>query len=159
MKKTIFVLALLAGGAVASGAMACPDYNQSGPGGDLSGSQLAKGVSYNVTAGGDNYIWDCPNVRPNTDRGAGYFPTPPDFTFSISGMEGRQLVIAVQSNCDAALLINTASANWYYDDDDNGNSDPRIVLTRPANGWLDIWVGTYDGQFCDAVLQMQSFRR
>lgn len=74
-------------------------------------------------------------------------------------MAGNQLVIAVQSRCDAALLINTGSATWYYDDDDNGNQDPKIVLTRPADGWLDIWVGTYDGQYCDAVLQMQTFRR
>jgi hypothetical protein len=157
MKKVLACLFASVG--FASAAAACPDFNQSGAGGSISGSQLRSGVAYNVTAGGDNYIWNCPNVRPGTDQGAGYFPTPPDFTFDLSGMSGHQLVIAVQSNCDAALLINTASVNWYYDDDDNGNQDPKIVLTRPANGYLDIWVGTYDGQYCDAVLQMQTFRR
>ena len=98
-------------------------------------------------------------MRPGTDRGAGYFLTVPNFTFALSGMRGNQLVIGLQSNCDAALLINTASVNWYEDDDDNGNQDPKIVLTRPADGYLDIWVGTSDGRYCDAVLQMQACRR
>jgi hypothetical protein len=55
-------------------------------------------------------------------------------------------------------LINTASVNWYYDDDDNGDLDPKIVLTRPADGYLDIWVGTYDGAYCDAILSLETFK-
>ena len=110
-------------------------------------------------AGGDNYIWDCRNVQPGTDTGAGYFPTAPDFSFQLSNMAPYQLVVSVVSECDAALLINTASANWYYDDDDNGNYDPRIVLTRPANGRIDVWIGTYDGEYCNAQLQLETFDR
>lgn len=68
-------------------------------------------------------------------------------------------MISVVSRCDSALLINTASGSWYYDDDDNGNLDPRIVLTRPLDGQIDIWVGTYDGDFCDAQLRMETFYR
>jgi hypothetical protein len=67
------------------------------------------------------------------------------------------LHIRVVSQCDAALLINTASATWYYDDDANGNLDPLIVLTDPADGFIDIWVGTYDGSFCKAVLELETF--
>lgn len=74
-------------------------------------------------------------------------------------MSGHTLVISVVSRCDAALLINTGNRNWFYDDDDNGNLDPRIVLTRPSNGIIDVWVGTYDGEYCDAVLSMETFRR
>ena len=55
------------------------------------------------------------------------------------------------------LLINTGSANWYYDDDDNGNMDPKITLTYPSDGYLDVWVGTYDGQYCDATLRLETF--
>ncbi len=143
----------------ASAAFACPDFNQSGPGGDLSGQELRSGVAYSVTAGGENQISKCRNVDPQTDTGPGYFTTVPDFTFLLSGMRNHQLVIAVQSDCDAALLINTGAVGWYYDDDDNGNQDPKIVLTRPSDGYLDVWVGTYDGQVCDAVLQLQTFRR
>ncbi|MBI1416664.1 MAG: hypothetical protein GC146_05510 [Limimaricola sp.] len=152
-------LALFAMFGLATSVAACPDYNQYGDTYQATGYQLRTPRLFNVTAGGDSYIWNCPNVRPRTDRGAGYFPTPPDFSFDLSGMGGYQLVISVRSNCDAALLINTGSANWYYDDDDNGNQDPRIVLTRPSNGWLDVWIGTYDGNYCDAQLRMETFPR
>ncbi len=153
----IFVMAAIATVGFSGAAVACPDFTLSGPGADLSGSQMRGGVSYRVQAGGDSYVWDCPNVQPGTDRGAGYFTSRPDFTFSLSGMGGRRLAVSVVSQCDAALLINTASANWYYDDDDNGNYDPKITLTRPADGYLDVWIGTYDGAVCDAVLTLQTY--
>ncbi|MCW1951108.1 MAG: hypothetical protein KIH44_007060 [Octadecabacter sp.] len=141
-------------------AQACPDYriwgNESY---NANGAQLRRRQDFNVVAGGENYIWNCRGVNPGTDQGAGYFTTTPDFSFDLSNMGGLQLVISVVSRCDAALLINTASVNWYYDDDDNGNLDPRIVLTRPANGIIDIWVGTYDGEYCDAVLSLETFSR
>lgn len=157
MKRILLTAIAWAG--LAGAAAACPDFNQYGETYQASGQQLRTARSFNVTAGGDQYIWNCPNIRPGTDQGAGYFTTPPDFTFELSGMAGLKLVIDVVSNCDSALLVNTASANWYYDDDDNGNLDPKIVLTRPVDGYLDIWVGTYDGQYCDAVLKLEAFRR
>lgn len=157
MKRIVLVLFAWLG--LTTAAVACPDYNQYGETYNASGQQLRTPRGFNVVAGGDQYIWNCPNVRPGTDRGAGYFTTPPDFTFNLSGMAGLKLVISVTSQCDSALLVNTASANWYYDDDDNGNLDPKITLTRPVDGYLDIWVGTYDGQYCDAVLRMETFRR
>jgi len=45
-----------------------------------------------------------------------------------------------------------------YDDDDNGNLDPKIRLTNPAaNGIYDIWIGTYNGATCDAQLIIETF--
>ena len=141
-------------------ALACPDYNIAPQASyQASGQQLYQKRGFDVVAGGNHYIWDCRHIRPGTDTGAGYFPAAPDFSFQLSGMNRYQLVISVISECDAALLINTASANWYYDDDDNGNLDPRIVLTRPINGRIDIWIGTYDGDYCNAQLQMETFDR
>lgn len=58
-------------------------------------------------------------------------------------MAAYELHIRVVSECDAALLINTASATWYYDDDDNGNLDPRIILTNPQDGPIHMTDG-YD---------------
>ncbi|PHQ78903.1 MAG: hypothetical protein COB65_13305 [Thalassobium sp.] len=158
MKRIFMVVVVFLGFGTA--AMACPDYTLWGNETyRLTGQQMYQEQAYRVTAGGQNYIWDCRNIRPGTDTGAGFFTTAPDFSFEISGMGGYQLAISVVSRCDSALLINTSSANWYYDDDDNGNLDPRIVLTRPANGILDVWVGTYDGEYCDAVLSLETFRR
>ena len=157
----MFLAALAAAFSFMAGtAQACPDFNQRAVEAyQASGPQLRQPAFFNVVAGGQNYIWNCPQIRPGTDQGAGYFPTQPDFSFDLSQMGGVQLVISVVSQCDAALLINTASVNWYYDDDDNGNFDPRIVLTRPANGRIDVWIGTYDGEYCNAQLRMETFAR
>lgn len=157
MLRSIFPIIVAVFG-FSSAALACPDFNLSPQASyQTSGQQLYSKRGFDVVAGGDNYIWNCPNVRPGTDTGAGYFPSSPDFSFQLSGMSPYQLVLSVVSECDAALLINTASANWYYDDDDNGNYDPRITLTRPADGRVDIWIGTFDGEYCDAQLQLETF--
>jgi len=141
-------------------ALACPDFSLAPQASyQASGKQLYATQGFDVVAGGSNYIWNCRNVQPGTDTGAGYFPSAPDFSFQLSDMSRYKLEVRVISECDAALLINTASANWYYDDDDNGNLDPKIVLTRPANGRIDIWIGTYDGEFCNAQLQLETFDR
>lgn len=156
----LFVLSVVAAFGWGGAAVACPDFNLSAVEAyQASGAQLRSPKTFTVVAGGDNYIWNCRNVRPNTDQGAGYFTSQPDFSFDLNGMGGLQLVISAISECDSALLINTGSATWYYDDDDNGNLDPRIVLTRPANGRIDIWMGTYDGEYCNARLQLETFSR
>ena len=156
----LFLIAVLSFFGFTGAVQACPDYTLWGSEAyNASGNQLRQRKDFNVVAGGENYIWNCRNIRPGTDQGAGYFTTAPDFSFDLSGMGGLQLVISVRSRCDAALLINTGNVNWFYDDDDNGNLDPRIVLTRPSNGIIDIWVGTYDGQYCDGVLSLETFRR
>ncbi|WP_296424154.1 hypothetical protein [Yoonia sp.] len=157
--KTIMLAALVAFGP-ATAAMACPDYSITpSESYRTSGPELYEPRTFNVVAGGDNYVWNCRHIRPGTDTGAGYFPSAPDFSFELSKMSRYQLVVSLESECDAALLINTASTNWFYDDDDNGNLDPRIVLTRPLDGRIDIWVGTYDGEYCDAQLTMETFDR
>jgi len=144
----------------AGGAAACPDFNiRANEAYQASGAQLRSPKAFNVVAGGENLIWNCPSIRPGTDQGAGYFTSQPDFSFELSGMGGLRLVISAISECDSALLINTASAGWYYDDDDNGNLDPKITLTRPANGRIDVWMGTFDGEYCNARLQLETFAR
>jgi len=142
-------------------AWACPDYSYTGATYHLTGNQLYTEQRYNVRAGGQYNILNCPNVRPRTDRGGGFVTQRPDFSFHLSGMGRYRLVISVVSQCDSILLINTGSVNWYYDDDDNRNSplDPLISLTRPSNGRLDVWVGTYDGEYCDATLSLETFYR
>lgn len=156
MTRILMALAMLLG--LAGAANACPDPQQWGSESfRASGDQLYQERRFNVVAGGENYIWNCRHIRPGTDSGAGYFTTQPDFTFELVNMASFQLVISVVSECDSALLINSGSGSWYYDDDDNGNLDPRISLSRPANGYLDVWVGTYDGQYCDAVLSLETF--
>lgn len=140
-------------------AQACPDYMLSGQTFQAAGSEFYAPRTFDVTAGGNTPLSACLNVNPLTDTGPGFVVDRPDFTFSLRGMGAYTLEISVISKCDAMLLVNTGRANWYYDDDDNGNYDPKIVLTRPSDGWLDIWIGTYDGQYCNAILKMETFYR
>ncbi|MEO9865099.1 MAG: hypothetical protein ABJO29_06995 [Yoonia sp.] len=157
--KTVILAAVAALG-FGSSAVACPNFNmQAAEAYSASGAQLRSPKTFSVVAGGENYVWNCSNVRPGTDQGAGYFTSQPDFSFTLSGMSGLRLVVSAVSECDSALLINTSSANWYYDDDDNGNLDPKIVLTRPVDGRIDVWMGTYDGEYCNAQLRMETFAK
>lgn len=154
-----FIFAVLISAAFIGHASACPDYRLSGEVYQLTGDQLWSPKMYNVRAGGSINIRDCPNVRPRTDQGRGFVVTRPDFTFNLSRMERYSLVVSVVSECDSVLLLNTGSASWYYDDDDNGNLDAKVILNSPSNGWLDVWIGTYNGDYCDAMLKLETFNR
>lgn len=143
---------------LATAAYACPDPNLYGDTYELHASDLYNPQSVALVAGGDRQIGNC-NLKYGSDRGTGFVTEEPDFSLKLSGMQNYKLAISVVSDCDAILLINTGAVNWYYDDDDNGNYDPMITLSRPSNGWLDIWVGTHNGALCDAVLTLETFKR
>jgi len=72
-------------------------------------------------------------------------------------MNGYRLVVSVLSDCDAALLVIRANSQWVYDDDSNGQADPRLELSNLGKGVLDVWVGTYNGEYCDATLTLETF--
>ena len=86
----------------------------------------------------------------------GFFTTQPDFTFNITNVRKYSLEIAVVSDCDSALLVNTPDGMWFYDDDSNGALDPFLSLTTVPDGWLGIWIGTYDGEYCNATLRLET---
>ncbi|WP_421703953.1 hypothetical protein [Aliiroseovarius sp.] len=143
---------------IAGAAGACPNYNLYGDTYELHGSDLYNPQSVRLQAGGNRSITGC-GIRFGSDRGRGYVTEAPDFSIRLSGMQRYSISFSVRSQCDSILLINTGAANWYYDDDDNGNYDAKITLTRPSNGWMDIWVGTHDGSVCDATLTLETFYR
>jgi hypothetical protein len=43
-------------------------------------------------------------------------------------MNGYRLEISVLSNCDAALLVNAADTQWFYDDDDSNGKRTRVLI-------------------------------
>lgn len=157
MNMRVLLSALFAA-MLATAAYACPNPNLYGDTYELHASDLYNPQSVALVAGGDRQIGNC-NLRFGSDRGTGFVTAEPDFSLNLSGMQNYKLAISVVSDCDAILLINTGAVNWYYDDDDNGNYDPMITLTRPSNGWMDIWVGTHNGVLCDAVLTLETFKR
>lgn len=147
-----FIMSCFAMIGLAGAAAACPDwrYNPTYGAYNLSQGQLNQGQSINLTAGGSIDWANCPHIRVGTDDGPGWFEQQPDLRFFVNGVEGRRLTIRITSACDSALLISTATDSWYYDDDDAGNLDAQIVLTNPRSGQIDVWAGTYNGEYCDA---------
>ena len=149
----ILAMAILPGAA-----LACPDYDLAARENyHVQAEWMREPLGFYVIAGGRFNLADCPDVTL-ADEAPGFFEDGPDFSFQLSGLAGRRLILSVRSECDAALLINTASGSWLYDDDGNPESegDPRIVLTRPADGRLDLWVGSHEAQGCRARLTLQA---
>jgi len=147
----LFAAAAIAAFSATGAAYACPDSSAWGATYSATGSDLYIPQSYFVTAGGSNSLTACGFVE------TGYVTSAPDFTFDLSRMQGYRLEVRVVSDCDAALLVNGPNGSWYYDDDSNGNSDPRINLSSVRSGYLDVWVGTYNGAYCNATLTLESF--
>jgi hypothetical protein len=137
--------------AISTAAAACPDYNQYGAEYSYSGADLYSSRQFSVVAGGDNNLQSC-----GFKNSPGYVMTAPDFSFDLYKMGGYDIEISVLSNCDSMLLVNDPNANWYYDDDSNGMSDPKIRISG-KDGYLDVWVGTYNGEYCDATLYLETF--
>ena len=140
---------------LSAAAFACPTYTMTGQSHNVSGPQLMAGQQWNVVAGGENNLRNCPQVGINR---TGYFISPPDFSFYMSQMNGYDLTTSVQGQggCDTALLLNDPTTRWHFDDDSGGRLQPRITLPQPANGRLDAWVGTYTGEYCNAEIRLQT---
>jgi hypothetical protein len=155
MQKLFFFVAILLAALVPGVALACPTYENVGRQQmQYTGEQLWTPQTTKVTAGGNVDVGNCRGL-PNSARG--YFMSQPDFTVYVEGIGRYALEFRVVSECDSNLLVNTGNGNWFYDDDDNGNLDPKIRLTDPSGGRYDIWIGTYDGEYCNAQLTLETF--
>lgn len=133
-------------------ASACPDIGLSGIEIiDADGGQLYTATGFSVVAGGDNSLYDC-----GYDA-SGYVISSPDFEFNLFDMTSYNAVVfRVEAPCDTVLFLNDARAEDYYNDDFDG-LNPSISIGSPANGTYDVWVGTFDGSTCDAVLIVETF--
>jgi len=135
-------------------AAACPTIGMTGVSYNMSGDQLYSPQTLNVTAGGPNNLSNCGFNH------AGYVISAPDFSFYLSGMGNYRLEIEVNGgNCDTMLLVNSANGTWFYDDDSNGNLQPVVNIQggQHTNGRVDVWVGTYNGDYCNATLEMETW--
>jgi hypothetical protein len=134
---------------------ACPDQSLYGEQYQYTGRDLYTPRYFDVVAGGENSMRRC-GRNMGISGETGFFTTQPDFTFNITNVRKYSLEIAVVSDCDSALLVNTPDGMWFYDDDSNGALDPFLNLTTVPDGWLDIWIGTYDGEYCNATLRLET---
>ena len=145
--SSAFVLATSAAG------FACPTWEQPGETYSFTGAQLVGGQQAPVVAGGQFSVADC--GLP----GVGAAAATPDFSLILSQMDDYDLELSVESACDATLLVNTVTTTWLFDDDSNGNLDPRLTVSgaENLNGRVDIWVGTYGTSNCSATLEMETW--
>lgn len=158
MRKLILAAAMLMAAItmVPGIAFACPEINLSGTELRYSGQTLYEPHSFNVVAGGSENLVKCGIRNLTSGRPEGFVARAPDFELLFQG-NGFELEFRVESECDSVLLINTGAANWYWDDDDNGNLDAKIRLTRASDGWYDIWIGTIGSDNCNARLILETF--
>ncbi len=115
----LFALSLFGVLACSTAAVACPAINMSQGATSLGMDQLASSQSISLTAGGENRLEQCGLGM----LGFGQFRSAPDYSFVVTGDTGRDVVLAVTSDCDAAMLVNTADGQWHFNDDGNGNLD------------------------------------
>jgi hypothetical protein len=130
-------------------AVACPDTGLVSGSIPVSGSDQIQ--SFQIMAGGDQTLEACGLAA----LGTGQFRSAPDFTLDVSGMEGRELDLFVSSQCDPALLVNTADGQWLFNDDAEGLNPGLLISDAMAlNGQVNVWVGTFAGGDCAATLEI-----
>jgi len=119
----------------------------------MAAGQFSTPLSYFVTASGGTALRDCPGLA-----GGGYASMGPQFTLFLSGMEQSSLILSADTSCDSTMLVNSASGQWFFDDDSNGGLNPLVELSgaMAVNGRVDVWVGTYGGGTCDGTFTMQA---
>ncbi|MEO0384338.1 MAG: serine/threonine-protein kinase [Pseudomonadota bacterium] len=126
----------------------------------LTGSFLQSNApSYRLSAGGDAALADCPNAT-----GRGYVSEAPNISVLLSEIASNDGLVefSVTAECDTTLLVNSPTTIWYFDDDSNGNLQPRLMIPNieafnaEEAARLDVWVGTFvQDETCDATLQIQ----
>lgn len=143
----------------AGAADACPDAAAWGQRFNVSGPDLYTPRTVDVVAGGQHNLASC-NLNAANWSGSmsGYVIGSPDFSITVDKLAGYDLEFRVDSACDSVLLVNTANGTWFYDDDNNGNSDAKVRLpATQIDGVYDVWIGTFDGGQCNARLTVETF--
>ncbi len=121
------------------------------------GASLRMGDMRRFTAGGTDTLDGCDYLGLTTTPPA-FFNAAPNVTADLSGMVGLAIEIRVTSRCPTSLLVHTAEGNWYFDDDGQGLGRPLLLLSRPTNGLMQMWVGTDNGQSCSARVTLATIR-
>jgi hypothetical protein len=131
---------------------ACPDFNLLGMEIQASAADLSHAYSFPVTAGGEHDLSRCQIIGADRVGVYGFAARRPDFSLRYHRQPGFQLQYSVYGDCDTVLLVNDGAAVWHFADDRDGTVHPSIRLDAPAEGWHDIWIGTFEPATCPAVL-------
>jgi len=152
--------ALSVAAAGSAAAQQCPDWQLSGIPITTDAETSWVPQQYPLYAGGGLDLSLCTTLQGNGGpvQGYGRVTPAPSFTLSYDARNmGRDLEFRVQSECDTTLLINDSTAQWLYNDDEDGTLSPRLRLPAAQSGRYDLWVGTYGAQSCQATLIVEAF--
>jgi hypothetical protein len=139
----------LAGPALAN----CPDWQLNGIFLNQDADTAWVPQSFQVMAGGALNHGQCATIE-----GYGYMTAAPNFTINYDDRAmGRDLEFRVDGSCDTVLLINDATAQWHFNDDEDGTLNPRLRLAAAGTGVYDVWVGTFGSNTCQATLTIETF--
>lgn len=133
----------------------CPNPGLVGTQINASGDFLYSPQTYPTSAAGLTPVAGC-----NIPGAFGFMSANPNFTFFLDGMTGYRLELEVSSGCDTTMLVySAATGQWFFDDDSNGNLDPRLDLRLgpQLNGRLDVWLGSFGGGGCPASLELETW--
>ncbi|MHA7879986.1 MAG: hypothetical protein ACX931_09360 [Saccharospirillum sp.] len=151
----LLALWLISLGVAGSAWASCPDFTGSPHYSDLNydTDALWEEKTHALTAGGNTDLRGCSRFS-----GVGHVSTNPDFNFHLSSnVQDRMVRIKASApKCDTVILVNAPDGRWEFNDDDDGQ-DPAVRFYDARPGRYDIWVGTYDGGYCDATLHLESF--
>ena len=152
LTKAFFAAGLIFGAPSLAAAQACPSYADSGAALSYTSEQLWVEQTQSVTAGGNLDLGLCATLP-----GVGHIIESPDFTLQYDDQDlERGLLISVDGTCDTVLLVNSATAEWLFDDDSD-ESNPALMIENAPSGQYDIWVGTFGTDTCSATLQLETF--
>jgi hypothetical protein len=157
-KNTILIAALSVACVLAvTDTQACPDVGDYGDELFYDSDDLWVERTHSVVAGGETEDSKCGIRTKGGDRVTGYFATAPDFELYYTKTEKFDLRLWVEGTCDTKLLVNTGAGNWFYDDDGGPGTDAQLLIASPSEGLYDIWVGTYDYDYCRSTLRLETF--
>jgi len=125
-------------------AYACPQITEGAEIQRIYAAELQDPYYYPVVAGGDVNLASC-------GYAGGWVVPYPDFSIYMYDFNGPVQFSVSSPGCDTVLLLNAPDGSWYYDDDSSGDLMPWIEA-YVGDGRMDVWVGTFNGDYCDAQL-------
>lgn len=137
----------------AAAAQSCPDWQLESTAITTDGDTAWAPQSFAATAGGPLVLAECGAVP-----GLGHVTQAASFALSYDDRGlGRDLDFRVEAQCDTLLLISDATAQWHYNDDEDGTLNPRLRLAAAGTGAYHVWLGTWGAESCEATLVVESF--
>ena len=129
---------------------ACPSWRFSGARIDLPAPVLAEGWSMSIRSGGDYRLKTC-NILLALGGGLqGYATAPPHVSAQVGPLDGRDLVLHLDSDCPTHLLVNMPNQTFAFAPHRQGGA--TLTLRRARQGLYDIWLAAATPGGCSTTL-------